>query len=48
MKTGWKDKDGEIIRDPKLNWRTLTQAAATLIVAAYDPSIEGKQTSGSD
>ena len=44
---GWKNKDGEIIHDPKLNWRTLSQGAATLIVAAYDLSIEGKQTPSS-
>ncbi|OKL56783.1 hypothetical protein UA08_07814 [Talaromyces atroroseus] len=47
VKSGWKNKDGEIIHDPKLNWRTLSQGAATLIVAAYDLSIEGKQTPSS-
>lgn len=40
--TGWKHEDGSIVDDPKLNWRTPTQAAATLIVAAYDPTISGK------
>ncbi|PYH90451.1 short-chain dehydrogenase [Aspergillus ellipticus CBS 707.79] len=39
VKAGWKHEDGTIVDDPRLNWRSLTQGAATLIVAAYDPSI---------
>ncbi|PYH73147.1 short-chain dehydrogenase [Aspergillus vadensis CBS 113365] len=42
---GWKHEDGSINDDPKLNWRTASQGAATLIVAAYDPSISDKNGS---
>ncbi|OJJ50265.1 hypothetical protein ASPZODRAFT_149630 [Penicilliopsis zonata CBS 506.65] len=35
--------DGKLILDPKLNWRTLTQGAATIINAAYNPSLFGRQ-----
>ncbi|PWY94353.1 NAD(P)-binding protein [Aspergillus sclerotioniger CBS 115572] len=42
IKAGWKHEDGSIVDDPKLNWRTPTQAAATLIVAAYDPIISNE------
>ncbi|RAK99431.1 NAD(P)-binding protein [Aspergillus ibericus CBS 121593] len=45
VKTGWKHEDGSIVDDPKLNWRTPTQAAATLIVAAYDRTISDKNGS---
>ncbi|OOF93260.1 hypothetical protein ASPCADRAFT_517423 [Aspergillus carbonarius ITEM 5010] len=45
IKAGWKHEDGSIVDDPKLNWRTPTQAAATLIVAAYDPTISDKSGS---
>ncbi|PWY65899.1 NAD(P)-binding protein, partial [Aspergillus eucalypticola CBS 122712] len=38
-------KAGIINDDPKLNWRTASQGAATLIVAAYDPSISDKNGS---
>ncbi|CRG82945.1 Retinol dehydrogenase 14 [Talaromyces islandicus] len=40
VKAGWKHEDGAINYDIDDNWRTLSEAAATLIVAAYDPSIE--------
>ncbi|GLA12392.1 hypothetical protein AnigIFM62618_007529 [Aspergillus niger] len=45
VKAGWKHEDGSINDDPKLNWRTASQGAATLIVAAYDPSISDKNGS---
>ncbi|QKX63987.1 uncharacterized protein TRUGW13939_11160 [Talaromyces rugulosus] len=45
VKAGWKHEDGSINHDLDLNWRSLSQAAATLIVAAYDPSIEGSNGS---
>ncbi|OJJ77392.1 hypothetical protein ASPBRDRAFT_70814 [Aspergillus brasiliensis CBS 101740] len=45
VNAGWKHEDGRINDDPKLNWRTASQGAATLIVAAYDPSISDKNGS---
>ncbi|KAH8691147.1 short-chain dehydrogenase [Talaromyces proteolyticus] len=45
MKAGWMREDGSLIQDPKLNWRSLSQTAATLIVATYDGSISGRNGS---
>lgn len=45
MTQGYKHEDGSINYDLDDNWRTLSEAAATLIVAAYDPTIEGKHSS---
>ncbi|RAH71757.1 NAD(P)-binding protein [Aspergillus aculeatinus CBS 121060] len=39
VKAGWKTEDGKVVDDTKLNWRSLSQAAATLIVAGFEPSI---------
>ncbi|OJJ99791.1 hypothetical protein ASPACDRAFT_43424 [Aspergillus aculeatus ATCC 16872] len=39
VKAGWKTEDGRVVDDPKLNWRSLSQAATTLIVAGFEPSI---------
>ncbi|RAH41390.1 NAD(P)-binding protein [Aspergillus brunneoviolaceus CBS 621.78] len=38
---GWKTEDGKVVDDPKLNWRSLSQAAATLVVAGFEPNIAG-------
>ncbi|KAJ5993775.1 short-chain dehydrogenase [Penicillium sp. IBT 35674x] len=45
LKAGWKHPDGSMNTDPKLNWTTTRHGAATLIVAAYDPSISDQNGS---
>ncbi|KAJ5914118.1 short-chain dehydrogenase [Penicillium tannophilum] len=45
LKAGWKHPDGSMNTDPKLNWTTTRHGAATLIVAAYNPSISDQNGS---
>ena len=43
----WIDEHGNIIEDPKLGWKTLSEGVATTIFAAFDPSIAGRASSSS-
>ncbi|KAJ5785095.1 short-chain dehydrogenase [Penicillium pulvis] len=45
LKAGWKHSDGSMNTDPKLKWTTTRHGAATLIVAAYNPSISDQNGS---
>ncbi|KAJ5650655.1 short-chain dehydrogenase [Penicillium longicatenatum] len=45
LKAGWKHPDGSMNNDPKLKWITTSHGAATLIVAAYTPSIPSENGS---
>ena len=36
------DEDGNPINTERMTWKTLGQGVSTTIVAAFDPSIDGK------
>ena len=42
--TGWLDEHGNIVPDPKIGWKTLSEGAATTAIAAFDPNISGKSS----